>query len=139
MNLRQQGANKHKEDVMFAKRIMAAAVVAAVLVGATIGCGVKNQRYGQTITEQTTTTVADLRSNPAQFAGKAVRVAGKITNECPTGGWFFLEDKTGTVYVNLHPTNVAIPQAVGRQAVAQGTVRVEGTQLEVIGTGVELP
>lgn len=104
------------------------------------GCGTKAQAglYGQTITETKTIRVGDILAHPEQFAAKTVRLEGKIIEECPAGGWFILKDKTGIIYVDLHPSYFAIPQAIGRQAVAQGTVKKEGYRIEVIGKGVQL-
>lgn len=115
-----------------------------ILVGATMlmlsafGCAGEGKDFGAAITETNTTPIKALLAKPEQFANQTVRIEGKITDECPAGGWFFLQDDTGTIYVNLHPAYFAIPQAIGRKAAAQGRVRVEGTQIEVIGKGVKL-
>lgn len=121
------------------KTMIAIAVIVIALVGFfSLGCAAKGGSFGQTISETNITLIKDILSNPEQFHGKTVRVEGKITDECPSGGWFFLKDSTGLIYVNLHPSYFAIPQAVGRSATAQGTVRKEGPQVEIIGKGVQL-
>jgi len=102
------------------------------------GCAKQNGSFGQPITEAQFTPIGDILAKPEQFAGKTVKVGGKITDECPSGGWFFLQDQNGLIYVNLHPSYFAIPQARGQQAVVQGSVRKEGTQIEITGEGVEL-
>ena len=113
--------------------------VAGVLLASIFGCAPKSGRFGEPITEGAITPIGDILAHPEQFQKQPVKVAGKITDECPAGGWFFLQDETGLIYVNLHPSYFAIPQAVGRKAVAQGVVRKEGPQIEVIAKGVELP
>ena len=116
------------------------AVVIAAIFSAVCssGCAPQGNVFGAPISEATVTPIGDILAQPQRFQDKTVRVEGKITQECPAGGWFFLQDATGMVYVNLHPSELAIPQAVGRQAVAQGVVRQEGPQVEIIGKGVQL-
>jgi uncharacterized protein YdeI (BOF family) len=103
-----------------------------------LGCGKKVETFGQPLTEPNLTAISSILSSPKEFSGKRVRVEGQITDVCPAGGWFFLQDKTGTIYVNLHPSYFAIPQIRGRQVGTEGIVRKEGTQVEIIGEGVEL-
>ncbi|MDD5155952.1 MAG: hypothetical protein PHF11_05680 [Candidatus Omnitrophica bacterium] len=110
--------------------------VAALFIA--YGCAKQERSFGQPLTEAGFTAIADILVKPEQFADKTVKVQGAITNECPSGGWFFLKDESGVIYVNLHPSYFAIPQAVGRQATAQGRVRKEGPQVEIIAEGVEL-
>jgi uncharacterized protein YdeI (BOF family) len=102
------------------------------------GCGPKTGLYGQAITETETIQIGDILASADRFAEKTVRIEGKIIEECPAGGWFMLEDSTGVILVNLHPSYFAIPQAVGHRAIAQGVVQKEGTRIEVIGKGVQL-
>jgi len=110
----------------------------AVLMLSIVGCAAQGKDFGAEITETNGVPIKDILAKPEQFANHTVRVEGKITDECPAGGWFFLQDETGTIYVNLHPSYFAIPQAIGRRAVAEGRVRREGTQIEIIGKGVRL-
>ena len=122
------------------KTIIAVALIAVVFSAFLFlfGCGSKPGLYGQAITETNTTRIGDILAHPEQFKGKTVKIQGKIREECPAGGWFMLKDETGTVYVNLHPSDFAIPQASGHQAVAEGTVNKEGTQVSVIGKGAQI-
>ena len=113
-------------------------VIIASLFLYTSGCASQGKNFGQPITETTVVNIGDILSHPEQFDKKIVRIEGEITDECPAGGWFFLKDKTGLIYVNLHPSEFAIPQVIGKKAIAQGKVRKEGTQIEVIAQGVEL-
>jgi len=102
------------------------------------GSAYAEKDFGQPITEQAITPIGNILANPGQFAGKTVKVEGKITDECPAGGWFLLKDQTGVIYVDLHPSYFAIPQVRGKQVIAQGVVKKEGTQVEIIGEGVRL-
>lgn len=110
-------------------------LIAAVFV---TGCGPKGKDFGRPLTETKVTPVADILKDPASFTDKTVRVEGTIVLECPAGGWFMLKDDTGVIYVNLHPSEIAIPQAVNHRAVAEGKVKKEYTQVSVIGEGVHL-
>ena len=101
------------------------------------GCAKKPETYGSQLSQTKVTAVAEILKQPDQFAGKAVRLEGKIVQECPAGGWFMLKDSTGVILVNLHPSEIAIPQAVGRSVTAQGKVKNEYNQISVIGEGVE--
>jgi hypothetical protein len=114
--------------------------VAAVLVGcgAKTG-GAKSNVYGKAIpADMAVTTAKEVLDNPQAWEGKDVLVAGKITSECPSGGWIWVQDSTGQVYVNMHPTNVFIPQAVGKNVRAMGKVVLESGQPSVVGYGLEL-
>jgi len=113
-------------------------LASAIMISFLTGCGEKEKTFGQKITEGALTPIGDILSNPGRFEDKAVKIQGRVTDVCPAGGWFFLKDGTGTIYVNLHPSYFAIPQVRGSGAVAQGRVRKEGTQIEVIGEGVQL-
>jgi len=102
------------------------------------GCGRKAGIYGKPLTETKATAVAELFKNPDNFAGKTVRLEGKIVQECPAGGWFMLKDDTGVILVDLHPAQIAIPQAVNHYVTTQGKVKKEYSQISVVGEGVEL-
>jgi uncharacterized protein YdeI (BOF family) len=117
--------------------------ILVLILGVTVwfivaGCGRQIGIYGKPLSETKTTAVAELFKEPDKFAGKTVRVEGKIVQECPTGGWFMLKDDTGIVFVNLHPSDIAIPQAINHQISAQGKVKKEYNQVSVIGEGVDL-
>ena len=113
-------------------------LITVLAVFSTFGCAQQGKSFGQPITEANLTPIGDILAKPEQFVGKTVRIEGKIMDECPAGGWFFLKDATGTIYVNLHPSYFAISQVRGHQVIAQGVVRKEGTQVEVIGEGVQI-
>jgi len=100
---------------------------------------VKSNAYGKAIpADMVETTAREILTNPQAWEGKDVLVAGKITSECPSGGWIWTQDSTGQVYVNMHPTNVLIPQAVGENVRAMGKVVLESGQPSVVGYGLEL-
>jgi hypothetical protein len=100
----------------------------------------KKAGYGQKTTTTTTTItqvkVKDILSKA--YTGKDVSFEGKITLECGSGCWFNLEDGTGKVYVDLLPSNFAIPQWVGKSVVVNGKVIEEDGEVKVIAKGVTL-
>lgn len=102
------------------------------------GCAKKPEIYGSQLSQTKITPVAEILKQPDEFSGKVVRLEGKIVQECPAGGWLMLKDDTGVILVNLHPSEIAIPQAVGRSVAAQGKVKKEYNQISVTGEGVEL-
>jgi len=116
-----------------------------VVAAAVIGCGAKTTGagkkgvFGKAIpADMVVTTAKEILTSPAAFEGKDVLVAGKITSECPSGGWIWGKDETGDIYVNMHPTNVFIPQKVGSMLRAMGKVVLESGQPSVVGYGLEL-
>ena len=102
------------------------------------GCAKKQKIYGSQLSRVKVTSVAEILKQPDNFTGKTVRLEGKIVQECPAGGWFMLKDDSGVILVNLHPSEIAIPQAVGRNVAAQCKVKKEYNQVSTVGEGVEL-
>lgn len=119
------------------------ALIIALILGVSAGlivsgCGPKPGIYGRPLAEKESTAVIELFKTPDKFSGKSVRLEGKIIQECPSGGWFMLKDNTGAILVDLHPSDLAIPQAVNHSVAAEGRVKKEYNQVSVVGEGVEL-
>ena len=116
-----------------------AITLAVVCCGGGAKAEAKSNAYGKAIpADMAVTTAKEILTNPQEWEGKDVLVAGKITSECPSGGWIWTQDSTGQVYVNMHPTNVFIPQHVGKNVRAMGKVVLESGQPSVVGFGLEL-
>ena len=101
----------------------------------------KKTGYGQTTTTTTTTTATQVKVKDIlskAYTGKDVTFTGKITLECGSGCWFNIEDGTGKVYVDLLPSNFAIPQWVGKSVVVNGKVIEEEGEVKVIAKAVNL-
>lgn len=75
--------------------------------------------------------------SPSDYYGQAVVVEGKIIAECGSGCWFILDDGTGTIYVDLAPSNLVIPQKQGAFARVYGNVAQKGGDTYLIGEKVE--
>ncbi|MCX5711079.1 MAG: hypothetical protein NT060_03850 [Candidatus Omnitrophica bacterium] len=117
-------------------------VAISIIIGGAIfilsGCVPKSGSYGEQLSLSSVTRVSDIFKSPLSFKGKAVRLEGTVKEECPTGGWFMFKDDTGVIFVNLHPSEFAIPQASGSKAAVEGVVITEGPQPSIIGKGVKI-
>ena len=81
--------------------------------------------------------IDEVLGGPESYEGQAVVVEGKIISECPAGCWFTLNDNTGTIYVDLAPSNLVIPQKRGAFARVYGQVVRKGSDTYLIGKKVE--
>jgi hypothetical protein len=84
----------------------------------------------------TTIKIGDILENPGSYNGTTVLINGKVVNECGSGCWFFVDDGSGTIYVDLLPNNFAIPPIVGSKVTVEGNVLVKGTDVSILGTSV---
>jgi uncharacterized protein YdeI (BOF family) len=114
-------------------------VAALGLILTIYGCSKKDSgKYGQGISNYTLTKIGAILKDAKNFEGKNVTIEGKIIDECPAGGWFDITDQTGVIYVDLHPSDVAIPQRVGGRVMVEGKVLIRDNKSMIVGTGVEL-
>jgi uncharacterized protein YdeI (BOF family) len=81
--------------------------------------------------------IGDILKQPKQYAGKPVVVQGKIVNECGSGCWFTLNDNTGTIYIDLAPNNMVIPQKRGSNAKVSAVVEIDGKDVFLVGSKVD--
>jgi len=96
-----------------------------------------SEKYGVSIAEKETTSVKDILSNSDEYLDKTIRLEGKIVRECPSGCWFFLEDNTGTIYVDINPSGLSIPPKVGKKVVVEGVPENKNGRISIVGKGVE--
>jgi uncharacterized protein YdeI (BOF family) len=82
-------------------------------------------------------TVRQLIDNSEKYSGQTVSLTGKIILECPEGCWFFLDDTTGKIYVDLKPAGLTIPQKVGSRVTLLGKPKGSGGNLQVLGDEVK--
>jgi hypothetical protein len=78
-------------------------------------------------------SIANILSHPDIYQGKQVVVKGKIMTECPAGCWFTMKDNTASIYVDLKPANLVIPQRVGKQITVLAEVLVQGSDITLNG------
>jgi uncharacterized protein YdeI (BOF family) len=96
-----------------------------------------NEKYGVDITEKEVTSVKDILANSDEYLDRTIRLEGKITRECGSGCWFFLEDDTGTIYVDINPSGLSIPPKVGKKVTVEGVPANRNGRISIIGKGVE--
>lgn len=120
--------------------IVALLIILLVILGIS-GCSSigsdKSERYGVDITEKEVTSVKDIYTNPDEYLNQTVRLEGEIVRECSSGCWFFLEDKTGTIYVDINPSGLSIPPKVGKKVVVEGVPENKNGRISIVGKGVE--
>ncbi len=81
--------------------------------------------------------ISDILTKPDAYKDQVVVVKGKIISECGAGCWFTLNDGTGTIYVDLKPSNFVIPQKRGATAMVHGEVVRKSGDTYIIGKKVE--
>jgi len=96
-----------------------------------------SERYGVNITEKKLVSIKDIYTNPSEYLDQTVRLEGKIVQECGSGCWFFLEDNTGTIYVDINPSGLSIPPKVGKKVVVEGVPENRNGRITINGKGVE--
>ncbi len=65
---------------------------------------------GERISEKPVITINELQKNKDKYVGKTVKIEGTIKDVCQQMGcWFYVDDGTGTVYVNLGMRGYFIP------------------------------
>ena len=124
-----------KRKTLIAISLAVCFAVSAVILA---GCKGKPKSFGQAISDKTITPIRSIVMKPADYNDKIVTIEGKITAECPAGGWFDLQQDAALLHVDLHPTGFAIPQKVGSIVTVQGTLKIRDNTPTLIGTGVEI-
>ena len=82
--------------------------------------------------------IADILQNASAYEGKMVVIEGMIETECPSGCWFIVNDATGSIYVDILPSNFVIPQERGEDAKVYGEVVVKDGDPMIIGKMVQI-
>ncbi len=71
--------------------------------------------------------------------GQKVTLEGKIGSQCQSNGcWFFLQDDTGQVYIDLSTNQFSLPAMPGKTVIASGTVAMSKQNILLVATGVEV-
>jgi len=96
-----------------------------------------SERYGVNITEKKVVSVKDIYTNPNKYLNQTIRLEGEIVRECGSGCWFFLEDETGTIFVDINPSGLSIPPKVGKKVVVEGVPENKNGRISINGKGVE--
>lgn len=82
--------------------------------------------------------VKDIMLKP-ELQGRNVTLEGRISSQCQSNGcWFFLQDDTGQVFVNLQPGNFVLPARMGKRVRVTGTVAADEQGYQIVARGVEV-
>jgi len=112
-------------------------IIILIILGISGCSGDSSERYGVNISEKEVVSVKDIYSNPNEYLNQTVRLEGEIVRECSSGCWFFLEDKTGTIYVDINPSGLSIPPKVGKKVIVEGVPENKNGRIGINGKGVE--
>jgi len=114
-------------------------LIAIFLILSISGCNNnKSEKFGKNITEKRVIEVKEIFSNPDQYLNQNFKLEGKIVRECPSGCWFYLEDNTGTIFVDINPSGLSIPQRVGKKVTVEGELKRKDGRMIFVGKGVEI-
>jgi uncharacterized protein YdeI (BOF family) len=70
--------------------------------------------------------------------GTKVTLEGQVGSQCQSNGcWFFLQDETGQVYIDLATNQFSLPTLPGKTVIASGTVVMSKQNILLVATGVE--
>jgi hypothetical protein len=84
------------------------------------------------------TDIRDIVEDGSTFEGQMVVIEGQIENECGSGCWFILKDKTASIFVDILPSNFVIPQERGADAKVYGKVAIKDGDSYIIGKMVKI-
>lgn len=75
----------------------------------------------------------------SDLMGQKVTVEGRIVSQCSSNGcWFYLQDDTGQVFIDLSRHGFELPSLPNRTAIASGTVARSQQAFLLIASGVEV-
>ncbi|HMB17051.1 MAG TPA: hypothetical protein VKN62_12130 [Pelovirga sp.] len=102
-------------------------------------CSGDGNKYGAGIDpEAPKVQVKDIFLRP-DLIGQKVTLEGRIVSQCASNGcWFYLQDETGQVYVDLARNGFELPSLPNKTAIASGTIAKTQQAFLLIATGVEI-
>lgn len=112
----------------------------AISMGFTLAAGcldTADARRASTTESGTVVSIGDILEYPERYNGTMVQIRGKVVNQCGAGCWFFLNDGTGTIYIDLLPNNFAIPPLAGSAVTVQGTIYGSMGDVFMVGSSVQ--
>ena len=115
-------------------------LITLLIVLSIAGCsgGNSSEKFGVDITEKKVVEVKDIFTSPNKYLNQTFKLEGKIVRECPSGCWFYLEDNTGTIFVDINPSGLTIPQSIGKKVIVEGELKSRNGRIFIIGRGVEI-
>lgn len=82
--------------------------------------------------------IGEIYDEFSAFEDEMVIVEGEIVYECGSGCWFVLDDETGSIFVDIFPSNFVIPQERGSEAKVYGRLSSRDNSPFIIGEIVEI-
>jgi hypothetical protein len=112
-------------------------VLTVIMVAIIAGC---TEEYGQPMNGDLPRITVMSALTDHSFLNKGVIIEGIILTQCQASGcWFFLEDNTGRILINLAPSNFSITaNRVGKKAIVKGMVSEAEGQITIIGKEVTI-
>lgn len=113
--------------------LMATLLISLILAG----CG--GEQYGAGVDASAQTVKVKDVFLQKNLLGQKVTLEGKIVSQCQSNGcWFFLQDDTGQLYIDMATNKFSLPSMPNKQVVASGTVARAQNNIVLIATGVEV-
>ena len=113
--------------------LVATMVITLILAG----CG--NEKYGAGVDASAQKVQVKDVFLQQNLLGQKVTLEGKIGSQCQSNGcWFFLQDETGQLYIDMATNKFSLPSMPNKQVAASGTVARSQNNLVLIATGVEV-
>lgn len=118
---------------------IAAVVALGLLAVGCAGSGGSADVHGKAIPgDAAAVELKRIIDDPVALDGKLVVINGRITNECPSGCWFRLQDESGEMYMTTRASNYSIPQHVHKKEQVYGRVFLERGRPRVLVLGAKL-
>jgi len=117
------------------RRLLLIATLAVTVI--LTGCG--NEKYGAGVDASAQIVQVKDVFLQKNLLGQKVTLEGKIVSQCQSNGcWFFLQDETGQLYIDMATNKFSLPSMPNKQVAASGTVARSQNNLVLIATGVEV-
>lgn len=108
------------------RRLLSFGIV--MLAVSSVVCSAADRKsYGDGVSEGARTPISEILAQPEAFAGKVVRVEGRVSDVCRKAGcWMDVADDAGArIQIKVKDGVIVFPVgAVGKSAVAEGKVEV---------------
>lgn len=111
-----------------------------LLLALFVAAGCSGEKYGAGIDpDAPMVTVSDVYLDNS-LLNQVVNLEGTIISQCgsPDKCWYFMEDETGRILINLKPAKFVLPAAIGKTAKVTGTVQGGRDGYQIIAQGVEI-
>lgn len=109
------------------------------LFAALVLAGCSGEKYGAGVDSSAQTVQVKDVFLQKNLLGQKVTLEGKIVSQCQSNGcWFFLQDDTGQLYIDMATNKFSLPSLPNKQVVASGTVARSQNNLVLIASGVEV-